>query len=147
MAHPVIEAQDALKAILAARAAWATVDIRDGGPTEGEDISASAFWFNDVTVPRDGWASLGAQRRRITFLLGFTIAIRTYGDDEHSTRALALDLFEDLMLAIKANPALAIPAVIQQVDDVTGTFSSAPVSPTEWGAFFTGSIACTSRHY
>lgn len=145
MAHPIIAAQDALKAILDARAAWDSVDIRDGGPTEDEDVTSSAFWFNDVTVPQDGWASLGALRRRIRFLIGFTIAIRTYGDDEHATRDQALDLFEDLMLALKANPNLT--NTIRQIDDVTGVFGSSPVASQQWGAFFTGQITATSKDY
>jgi hypothetical protein len=145
MAHPILEAQDALKAVLTARAAWAEVNVRDGGPTEGEDITSDAFWFNDTTVPRDGWASLGAQRRRITFLLGFTIAVRRYGDDERTARANALTYFEDLCLAVKANSNLS--GSVRQADDVTGTVGSAPVAPQQWGAWFTGTLSVTSKDY
>ena len=147
MAHPVIEAQDALKAILAARPAFSGVDIRDGGPTEGEDITSSAFWFNDVVIPEDGWAALGASRRRAQFNLGFTLMIRTYGDDERTTRATALDLYEDLQLAVKENPNLGVPASIETTGAVNGTLSTAPISPQEWGSWFTGALPCTSRAY
>lgn len=149
MAHPILEAQDALKAILDARAAWDTVTLRDGGPTEAEDITFDAFWFNDVTNIVQGWASLGAaaggNRRRSTFSLGFTIACRLYGDDERAARARALALFEDFDLAIKANPSLS--STVQMVNEVTGTLGSAPPAPAQWGAWFTGSLAVVSRAY
>lgn len=145
MAHPILLAQDALKTIIAARPAFAAVDVRDGGPTEGEDITSDAFWFNDVTIPADQWASLGAQRRRIRFLIGFTIAVRRYGDDEHTTRAQALTYFEDFMAAMKSNPNLT--NTVQMVDDVTGTVGSAPVSPQEWGSWFTGTLSVLSKAY
>src|SRR3954464_12270633 len=106
MAHPIISSQDALKAILTARGAWADVIVTDGGPTEGEDIRFDMFWFNDVQIPHDGWAFVGGQTRQISFNLGFTIAVRKYGDDEHATRQRGLDLFDDFMSAIKANPTL-----------------------------------------
>jgi hypothetical protein len=143
--HPIIASQDALKAILVARGAWADVIIADGGPTEGEDVRFDMFWFNDVQVPQDGWSSIGGQSRRISFLLGFTIAVRKYGDDEHATRSRALDLFEDFMAAVKANPTLT--STVQQTEDVTGTFASMPIGPAEWGAIFTGSLACQSLRY
>jgi hypothetical protein len=145
MAHPILAAQDALKAILVALPAYATVDVRDGGPTEAEDVTMDAFWFNDVTVPGDQWASLGAQRRRINFNIGFTIAVLKYGDDEREARAAALDYFEDFMLAVKANPNLT--NTVQQVDDVTGVVGSAPVNPSVWGAWFTGSLSVQSKAY
>jgi hypothetical protein len=145
MAHPIIASQDALKAILTARGAWADVIIADGGPTEGEDVRFDMFWFNDTQIPEDGWAFIGGQQRRITFLLGFTIAVRKYGDDERGTRSRALDLFEDFMSAIKANPTLS--STVQQTGDVTGTFASMPIGPAEWGALFTGSLFCQSNFY
>jgi hypothetical protein len=147
MAHPILEAQAGLKELLQADPAFASVEVQDGGPTEGEDIAPAAFWFERVDIPLDGWASIGAQRRRITFNLGFTVAVRTYGDDEQSTRQAALDLFEALMVLIKANPTLNRPAAIRQVDDFSGAFNSLPVSPQEWGAFVTGSLVVTSRDY
>jgi hypothetical protein len=151
MSHVILVAQDALKAILDARAAWDNVDIRDGGPTEHEDISGDMFWFNDVAIPEDNWASLGApsggNRRRLTFNLGFTIMVRTYGDEERVTRAQALALYEDFQAAVKANPALGVPASVQTLGATTGTLSSAPVDPQTWGAWFTGTLAVTSRAY
>jgi hypothetical protein len=145
MAHPIIASQDALKAIVAARTAFADVTVADGGPTEDDDVRYDMFWFNDVTVPQDGWVFIGGATRRISFLLGFTIAVRKYGDDEHATRARALVLFEDFMTAVKLNPTLT--GTVQQTGDVTGTFGSMPVGPAEWGAVFTGSIACQSLLY
>jgi hypothetical protein len=145
MAHPIQAAQDALKTLVAARTAYADVIVTDGGPTEGEDVRFDMFWFNDVQIPEDGWASLGGQTRRISFLLGFTIAVRKYGDDEHATRARALDLFEDFMATVKANPTLS--STVQQTGDVTGTFGSMPIGPAEWGAIFTGSLFCDSLQY
>jgi hypothetical protein len=39
-----------------------------------------------------------------TFLLGFTIAVRRYGDDERTARANALTYFEDLMCRRQGEP-------------------------------------------
>ena len=111
MAHPILESQDALKTLLAARGAWAGVDIRDGGPTEGEDIHPTAFWFNGVTSIVGDWAQMAApNRRRLNYTIGFSIMARVLGDDERATRQVVLDLFDDLELCVKANPALGIPA-------------------------------------
>lgn len=142
--HPVPGAKTALKAILAARGAWAGVDIRDGQPTEVEDVTRDMFWFEPTEVPQDQWASLGAQRRRITFRLGFTIAVLRDGDNERATEDVAWTLFEDLMAALKANPDLS--ATIQMVQDVTGRQINEPV-PQHWQARFTGSIQCQSKSY
>jgi hypothetical protein len=144
--HPILAAQAGLKALLEADSAFDTVQVQDGGPTESEDIAPAAFWFERVDIPNDGWSRLGAQSRRITFNLGFTIAVRTYGDDEQSTRQGALDLFEAFMALVKANPNLGRDE-IRQVDDFSGAFNSLPVSPQEWGAFVTGSLVVTSRDY
>jgi hypothetical protein len=145
MAHPIILAQDALKAIVAARPAFAGVDVREGGPTEAEDITMDAFWFNDVQVS-DDWSAISATRpRRVTFQLGFTIAVLRYGDDEREGRAQALVYFEDFLAAIKANPNLT--NTVQQVEQVTGTVGSAPVNPSVWGAWFTGALTVISKQY
>lgn len=147
MAHPIIEAQDGLKTILAALPAYSAVDVRDGSPTEDEDVTRDMFWFNDVTDIVDQWRAIGAGKRRTTFRLGFTIETRREGDDERDTRSAALDLLDALEDAVKANPNLGEPAVIQQVEDVTGSFSSAPAGPQMWAARFTGGLLVISRTY
>jgi hypothetical protein len=119
--------QDALKAILTARTAWADVIVTDGGPTEGEDIRFDMFWFNDVQIPQDGWAFIGGQTRRISFLLGFTIAVRKYGDDEHATRAARTRPVRGLHGRGQGEPDA--DEHVQQTGDVTGTFASMPVGP------------------
>jgi hypothetical protein len=145
MAHPIIASQDALKAILTARGAWADVVVADGMPTEDDDVRWDLFWFNDTQIPRDGWAFIGGAMRQISFNLGFTIAVYKSGDDEHAARLRALNLFDDFMAAIKANPTLT--STVQQTFDVTGTFASSPISPAIWGGMFTGTLACTSNFY
>jgi hypothetical protein len=145
MAHPVPTAKSALKTILAARPAWAAVDIRDGQPTEQEDVTQDAFWFESTPVDIDQWASIGAQRRRITFHLSFTIAVIRQGtDDERSVEDVMWTLLDDLMAAVKANYTLG--GVVQQVEDLTGTQSNIPI-PGMWRAVFTGSIGCISKAY
>lgn len=144
MAHPVPTAKTALKAILAARGAWTGVDIRDGQPSEQEDVTRDAFWFEPTEIPVDGWASLGAQRRRVTFRLGFTIAVLREGDAERSTEDVCWTYYEDLMAAIKANPGLT--NTVQMVEDVSGRQINEPV-PQMWRSVFTGSITCLSLAY
>lgn len=148
MAHPVPTAKTALKTTLAARAAWAAVDLRDGGPTEAEDVTADAFWF-EPTEFTDSWASLGnptgGNRRRIIFRLGFVIAILRYGDDERTTEDSAWALYDDLKDAIRANPSLG--GVVQKIDDITGRQLNAPAAPLQWQSAVVGSISCTSKHY
>lgn len=148
MAHPIIDAQDNLKTILAARPAFSSVDIQDGGPTEGEDIRWDAFWFNDTTL-EDGWNGLGANLpRRSTFNLGFTIAVRKAYDDERAARAQALVYFEDMLEALKASPANAtLNGTVQQVQSVRGSVGSAPVDGSTWGAWFTGTLEVLSKSY
>jgi hypothetical protein len=68
--HPVPASKTALKAILAARGAWTSVDIRDGQPTEQEDVTRDAFWFEATEVPEDAWTA-GGLTRGLTFRLGF----------------------------------------------------------------------------
>jgi hypothetical protein len=145
MAHPIPQAKTALKAILTARSAWAAVDIRDGQWTESEDVTRDAFWFDATEIPRDGWASLGAQRRRVEFRLAFTIALLREGDDERVIEDAVWTLVEDLMAALKADYSLG--ATIQQAGDVSGSQRNTPYSPGVWQSTFTGSIACTSRAY
>ena len=142
--HAVPAAKTALKAILDARGAWANVDIRDGQPSEIEDVTRDMFWFNDTEVPEDGWASLGAQTRRITFRLGFTIATIRAGDSERDTEDTVWTLYEDLMAAIKANPTLT--QTVQQVEDIAGRQANDPM-PAMWRAQFIGSIGCLSKAY
>jgi hypothetical protein len=144
MPHPIPSAKTALKGILTARPAWAAVDIRDGQPTELEDISRDMFWFEPTEVPRDGWQWIGGNGRKIEFNLGFTIAILREGDDERDTEDLVWDLFDDLMQALKENPTLS--DTVRQVEDVTGRQFNEPV-PQHWQARFTGRINCQSRTY
>jgi hypothetical protein len=144
MAHPIPTAKTALKALLDARPAWDAVDIRDGQPTELEDVTRDMFWFEPTEIPRDAWASLGAHRRRIEFRLGFTIAVLRDGDDERATEDVVWALFEDLMLALKGDPGLG--GTVQKIDDVTGRQVNEPV-PQHWQARFTGFIACQSKAY
>lgn len=145
MPHPVPAAKDALKAILNARPVWATVEVKDGGPTEGEDFAYDAFWFEPTEIPADSWASLGAQRRRIQFRLGFVISVLREGDDERDTEDEVWTLYEDLLAAIKANPDLT--QTVQQVNDVQGRQVNQPLNKTTWQSAFVGSIACLSRPY
>jgi hypothetical protein len=143
--HPVPAAKSALKGILAARPAWASVDIRDGSPTENEDVSSDAFWFEPTEIPADSWASLGAQRRRIQFRLGFVIACLDFGDAERAIEDRMWALYEDLLAAIKANPNLA--NTVQMVGDITGRQANGPAAPQQWSSAFIGSIGCTSKAY
>lgn len=143
--HPVPAAKTAIKVLLAARPAYAAVAIRDGQPTEVEDVTRDMFWFEPTEIPQDQWASLGHQRRRITFRLGFTIAIIREGDAERTTEDLVWTLFEDLMLALKGDHSLG--GAIQQIEDVTGREANDPASKTTWQARFTGSITCISKPY
>jgi hypothetical protein len=143
--HPVPAAKSALKGILAARPAWASVDIRDGSPTENEDVSSDAFWFEPTEIPADSWASLGAQRRRIQFRLGFVIACLDFGDAERAIEDRMWALYEDLLAAIKVNPNLG--NTVQMVGDITGRQANGPAAPQQWASTFTGAIDCISKAY
>jgi hypothetical protein len=141
--HPIPTAKLALKTILAARPAWTDVDIRDGQPTEPDDVKRSAFWFEPTEIDADSWASLGAQRRRITFRLGFTLAVID-NDSESGAEDAMWTLYEDLLAAIKASPGLS--DTIQATSDVAGKQANEPIS-TMWRAVFTGTIECLSKAY
>jgi hypothetical protein len=141
--HPVPQAKTALKAILAARGAWAAVDIRDGQPTEGEDVTRDAFWFEPTEIPQDAWIA-GGLTRAVTFRLGFTIALIRDSDDERATEDLAWTLFEDLMTALKTDASIG--GTVLTVDDVTGRQINQPM-PNQWRAVFTGAITCRSKFY
>lgn len=143
--HPVPAAKDALKDILNARPAWATVEVQDGGPTEGEDYAYDAFWFEPTEIPADAWGSLGAQRRRIEFRIGFVISVLREGDDERDTESDMWVLYEDLLAAIKANPDLT--GTVQMVGDVQGRQVNQPLNTTTWQSAFVGSVGCTSKQY
>lgn len=146
MAHPIPTTKTAVKAILAARPAWAAVDIRDGQWTESEDVTRAAFWFDDTEIARDGWAMLGTSRpRRVDFRLRFTIAILLEGDDERAAENQTWTLVEDLLAAIKTDPTFT--GSIQQADDVTGTQVNAPYAPGLWQSTFRGAISCQSKSY
>lgn len=144
--HPVPAAKDALKAILNARSPlWDTVEVKNGGPTEGEDYDFDAFWFEPTDIPSDSWASLGAQRRRIEFRLGFVISVLRQGDDERDTEDQVWALYEDLLDAIKENPDLT--QTVQKVNDIAGRQVNQPLNTTTWQSAFVGSISCTSKAY
>jgi hypothetical protein len=143
MAHPIPTAKSALQALLEARPAWSDVDVRDGQPTETEDVSRQMFWFEPTEIPRDGWAA-GGKMRQVTFRLGFSIAVLREGDDERDTEDVVWTLFEDLMLAVQADSTLG--GAIQSVMDVTGRQMNDPV-PQHWQSRFTGFIDCQSNFY
>jgi hypothetical protein len=143
MAHPIPTAKSALQALLEARPAWSDVDVRDGQPTETEDVSRQMFWFEPTEI-EDAWSRIGGQGRRVTFRLGFTIAVLREGDDERDTEDVVWTLFEDLVAAIKSDYTLT--GSIQQVLDITGRQFNEPV-PQHWQARFTGRIVCQSRTY
>jgi hypothetical protein len=141
--HPVPASKAALKTILAARGAWAAVDIRDGQPTEVEDVSRDAFWYEPTEIPEDAWAA-GGSIRGLTFLLGFTIAVVRDGDDEQTTENAVWVLLEDLTSALKADKTLA--GTIRNVGTITGRELNHPM-PNQWRSTFTGSIECQSNFY
>jgi len=147
MAHPVLAAKDALRAILDARPAWNYVEFRDAPPTETEDVShtGDAFWWEAVEVPEDGWASLGARGRRLTFRIGFSIVVIETGDDSRTPEEVAWNLYEDLELAIKANPTLN--NTVRQVTGLTGRQGNGVYAPSKWQSAFSGAITCLSNDY
>lgn len=143
--HPIPAAKTALQDLLGGRPAWDGVDIRDGQPTEREDVRRDAFWFEPTEIPEDAWDQLGAQKRRVTFLLGFTIAVLRDGDQERATEDVVWTYLEDLMLAIKSDYSLG--GAVQQVMDVTGRQVNGAASPRQWASAFTGQITCQSKAY
>jgi hypothetical protein len=99
-----------------------------------------------LVIVNDNWSTIGTSNpRRVEFQLGFTIAVLRYGDDEREARAQALAYFEDLLTALKLSPNLT--NTVQKVDGVTGTVGSAPVNPSVWGAWFTGTLSVLSKSY
>ena len=145
MAHPVPQAKTALKALIDARPAWDTVDIRDGQWTEQEDITRDVFWFEATEIPEDTWNALGGQQRIIEFRLAFTIVILREGDDERACEDAMWTLLEDLMAAVRGDYRLG--GAISQVGDLRGRQENAPYSPGIWQAAFRGSLGCTSNPY
>jgi hypothetical protein len=115
--HAVPASKTALKAILAARGAWAAVDVRDDPPTEGEDITRAMFWFEPTEIPEDAWMA-GGSMRGLRFLLGFSVEILREGDDGRTTEDSLWTLVEDLVTALKSNPTLS--GAIRNVGNVTG---------------------------
>jgi hypothetical protein len=63
--HAVVASKAALKAILAARGAWAAVDIRPGQPSEREDDHARRFWFEPTEIPEDAWMAGALTRAHV----------------------------------------------------------------------------------
>src|SRR5690242_8371231 len=141
--HPVPSAKTALKAILDARAAWDSVDLRDGQPTEVEDVTRDMFWFEPTEIPEDAWAA-GGRTRQVSFRLGFTVAVLRDGDDERATEDSVWLLVEDLVAALKNDPTLG--GAVMSVGTVTGRQFNEPV-PQHWQARFTGSVECQSNFY
>jgi hypothetical protein len=142
--HPIPAAKTALKTMLAGRPAWANVDVHDSQPTEFEDFSRDAFWFEPTDLSADSWAWIGGQRRRVSFQLGFTIAVIREGDDDRATEDVVWSYLDDMMVAIKANPSLS--GAVQQIDDLSGQQQNEPYDRM-WRALFTGQLACVSKPY
>lgn len=144
--HPVPAAKTAIKALIDARSAWATCDVRDDPPTEGEDLNkddTGRFWFDATEVPEDAW-SAGGRMRQITFRVGFSIDVLLSGDDGRAAEDVMWGLLEDFMSALKGDPTLG--GAIQTVGDVTGRQSNG-AAPGIWQARFTGAVECLSNFY
>jgi len=144
MAHPVPAAKDAVKALLEARAEYAAVDVRDGQPTELESVTRDMFWFVETDIPEDAWAGIGAQKRRLTFRLGFTLAVIRDDETERNTEDVIWGYLEALMLALKGDYTLG--GVVQQIEDVSGRQSNDPLT-SQWQSRFDGQITCQSKAY
>lgn len=144
MAHPIPTAKDAVKALLVALPAYSDVDVRDGQPAELESVTHDMFWFNETEIPEDGWSSLGGQGRRVTFRLGFTLAVIRDDETERDTEDVVWGYYEALMLALKGNYSLG--GAIQMVEDITGKQSNDPLS-SQWQSRFDGQIQCLSKAY
>jgi len=144
MAHPVPSAKDAVKALLVALPAFSVVDVRDGQPAELESVTHDMFWFTETEIPEDGWASLGGQRRRVTFRLGFTLAVIRDDETERNTEDVVWGYYEALMLALKGDSDLG--GTVQMIQDVTGKQANDPL-PSQWQSRFDGSIQCLSKAY
>jgi hypothetical protein len=149
--HPVPASKTALKAILAARGAWAAVDIRDDPPSEKEDVMSRAatpgrwdgFWFEPTEIPEDAW-SAGGKMRQVTFRLGFGVEELLQGDDGRTAEDYVWTLIEDLMSALKTDPT--ITGTVMSVGTVTGRMANGS-APGLWQARFTGSVECRSNFY
>lgn len=144
MSHPIPLAKDAVKALLVALPAFAAVDVRDDIPADLDSVTNDMFWFNETEIPVDGWAWLGGQRRRVTFQLGFTLAVIRDDGSSRGTEDVVWSYLEALMLALKGDPTLS--GAIQQVEDMSGTESTAAL-PSQWQARFDGRISCISKPY
>lgn len=141
--HAVPASKTALKAILVARGAWASVDVRDDPPTENEDVTSSMFWFEPTEIPEDAW-SAGGKMRQVTFRLGFSVEALLSGDDGRTAEDSVWTLVEDLMSALKVDPTLT--GTVQTVGTVTGRMANG-AGPGLWQARFTGSVECRSNFY
>jgi hypothetical protein len=141
--HAVPASKTALKAILAARGAWAAVDIRDGQASKSAEITRDAFWFEPTEIPEDAWMA-GGSMRGLRFLLGVSITVIREGEDERGTEDACWLLVEDLMAALKANPTLT--GTVRNVGAVTGRQGNDPMLNSCWSVF-TGTIECQSNFY
>lgn len=145
MAHPAPLAKAAILNLLTTRPALANVQKRYSPPTEEEDISWSMFWLGDTNVPSDNWSELGARRRRTTFNISFTIAVREAGDDAQSAEAAAWEILDETIAALRSDPTLG--GTVQQFDAVPSKCETGVSGVQQWTALITGQVVCTSRAY
>lgn len=139
MAHPIRAAKDAFLGALAAAPELATVKITRGGPTENEDITENMIFLGDTTFA-DDWHMLGKQSRRVEFTLNFTIAVRTYGDDEAATEDQAWAFYDTVLTVLRADPKLG--GTIRQFTRINGGQLNQPVAPSQWGAVIQAGVTC-----
>lgn len=145
MAHPAPLAKAAILMLLAARPTLTTVDRRWFAPTEEEDISDNMIWLGDTNIPSDDWSELGAQRRRMTFQIEMTAAVRRYGDDPQETEQAVWALFDEIVAAIRTDPTLG--GAVQQFNAVPGKQQLFAAGPQQWEAMITAQVVCVSRAY
>ena len=145
MAHPAPRAKAAILTQLQARPSLSAVRISWGGPTEEEDITEDMIWLGDIEIPEDDWSELGAQRRRMTFNVGFSIAVRRYGDDEQTTEQQAWDYYDEFVAALRTDYTLG--GTVQQFAAVPARQINQPAGPQQWGSLISGQVVCTSRAY
>jgi hypothetical protein len=138
-------AKAAILTLLAARDALDDVQKRYSAPTEDSDITYSMIWLGEEVTSDDDWSQLGAQRRRVTFRIPFTIAALHTGDDPQATDALAWSYFDELIAALRSDPTLG--GAVQQFDLITSRNRVVPTGPQQWEASITGTVICTSRAY
>lgn len=144
MAFPAPATKAAILSALQARPALANVQKRYSPPTEEEAVTWAMVWLGDTTIPDDNWSQLGAQRRRATFHVEFTVAAIEAGDNAQSAEATAWAIYDEVIAALRADPTLG--GTVQQFDAVPAKCETG-VSGQQWTALVTGRVVCTSRAY